>query len=321
LRGLVVGIKAAVTIGLLVYLFLRGDMSAALAHMPQGNTLELMTGLAVLGAQPILGIVRWQFIFRRLGQHIPLGAVARWTYISTFFSQILPATVGADAVRIWQTYRSGYPARLALNSVGLDRILMGFSLVVLLGCAAPWLGEILQQNHLQFLLPVIAVGACTGLCCVMLADRAPTSWRRFRFVRGIGNLAEDARRLFLSPKCALPLLALSLLSYLNITLSVYLFAESFGAGVGFFQFSILLTPVLVASTIPISIGGWGTREVAMIASLGTVGIPAHIAILASVWLGIGSIMISLPGAIAFLLGHAQSSRLFPSSHKSCRTST
>lgn len=308
LRGLMLGTKAAITVGLLAYLFSKIDMGAIRDHMARGDANVLALGLAVLGAQPILGAIRWQLIMRWLGLSVPLSAVARWTYIGTFFSQVLPATVGADAVRMWQAYRGGCPARLAMNSVGLDRVVMGFSLVVLLGCATPWLGEFLQQNHLQYLLQFIIIAAASGLCCVMLADRVPGSWRRFRLVRGIGNLAEDARSLFLKPRSALTLLALSILSYLNIILAVYIFASSFGATAGFLQFSVLLTPVLVASTVPLSIGGWGTREVAMIAALGTIGISPEIAILASVWLGIGSIIISLPGAVTFLLGDGRSWR-------------
>jgi len=68
---------------------------------------------------------------------------------------------------------------------------------------------------------------------------------------------------------------------------------------------ILMQPVALAVALPISIGGWGVRETAMIGLLGFVGIPSSAALSLSVQMGLLTIVATLPGA-AFWLLHRES---------------
>jgi hypothetical protein len=58
MRGAVLGIKAVITVSLLAYLLSRGDFAGALNQFARGDIFVLAVGLAVLGAQPVLGAVR-----------------------------------------------------------------------------------------------------------------------------------------------------------------------------------------------------------------------------------------------------------------------
>jgi hypothetical protein len=53
--------------------------------------------------------------------------------------------------------------------------------------------------------------------------------------------------------------------------------------------------------VPISIGGWGLRELAVVSLLGAHGVPAERALLFSVCFGLALLIGSLPGALAWLL--------------------
>ena len=53
--------------------------------------------------------------------------------------------------------------------------------------------------------------------------------------------------------------------------------------------------------IPISIGGWGLRELAVISLLATYGVAPERALLFSVCFGLALALGSLPGALAWLL--------------------
>jgi hypothetical protein len=68
---------------------------------------------------------------------------------------------------------------------------------------------------------------------------------------------------------------------------------------------VLMQPVALITALPISIGGWGVRETAIIAMLGLVGVPTSAALLLSIQLGLLSIAISLPGGILWLLVRRQ----------------
>ena len=51
--------------------------------------------------------------------------------------------------------------------------------------------------------------------------------------------------------------------------------------------------------LPISVGGWGVREVSMVGMLALVGIDKEAALTISVQLGILAIIASLPGAVIY----------------------
>jgi hypothetical protein len=63
----------------------------------------------------------------------------------------------------------------------------------------------------------------------------------------------------------------------------------------------LFTVMISVALVPISIGGWGLREVAVISLLGHHGVPPDKALLFSVCFGLALAVGSLPGALAWLL--------------------
>jgi Lysylphosphatidylglycerol synthase TM region len=64
---------------------------------------------------------------------------------------------------------------------------------------------------------------------------------------------------------------------------------------------VLWTVMIGVVLIPISIGGWGLREVAVISVLATYGVAPERALLFSVCFGLALALGSLPGALAWLL--------------------
>jgi uncharacterized membrane protein YbhN (UPF0104 family) len=65
--------------------------------------------------------------------------------------------------------------------------------------------------------------------------------------------------------------------------------------------AILFTVMISVALVPISIGGWGLRELAVISLLGNHGVPPEKALLFSVCFGLTLAVGSLPGALAWLL--------------------
>lgn len=293
---IVLAIKVLVTIGLLAWLVSKVDPSSLFQQLSRGDSLLLLCGTLVLALQPLLGALRWRLILRRLGVLLPTAGIVRWTYAGVFFNQVLPATVGGDGLRIWLASRAGGRLAPVVNSVVLDRVAMVLSLVALVVASAPWFGSLVPRHQLILLAALLVGGAAAGLLFVMVADAMPERFLRWRLARWVASLSRDTRALFLHASSGAGIVALSLASIVNIMVSICFFALAFGAKASGLQILVLLPPVIAASTLPISIGGWGTREVAMIAALGTIAIPAETAVLASVWLGLASIVTALPGA-------------------------
>lgn len=70
---------------------------------------------------------------------------------------------------------------------------------------------------------------------------------------------------------------------------------------------VLIPPVILASLLPISFAGWGIREGAMIAMLGTVDVAPENALALSVAFGFLILILSLPGALVWFLSENRKS--------------
>lgn len=299
-KYLLLAAKIALTAALLWYLFRGVDIRDMALELKRASLIFLFAATAQLALQPLLGALRWRVVLDKLDSPLPFAEILRLTYIGTFFNQALPATVGGDAIRIWLTYRAGCSIKNAVNSVGLDRVAMLMGLVVMVAATMPWFGQHLEINLPILLVPILLVSGAGGLGLVMLGDRLPPALHKWRAARAVSYLAADTRRVFLSPASLTAILTISIFSYVNIAITVFLFSLAFDQAVSMLYFLVLIPPVILASTLPISVGGWGTREMAMVLALGTVAVTPGIALLISTLLGIGSIIISLPGAAFYL---------------------
>jgi hypothetical protein len=81
----------------------------------------------------------------------------------------------------------------------------------------------------------------------------------------------------------------------------YALAGSLGLPLTLGESLTLIPPVVLATTLPLSIGGWGIREAGMVGMLGMVGIPRAGALVLSVQLGLLSVLMSLPAGVLWLL--------------------
>jgi uncharacterized membrane protein YbhN (UPF0104 family) len=114
-------------------------------------------------------------------------------------------------------------------------------------------------------------------------------------------LAGDSRQVFLSPKWGGSILAWSLIGHLNVTLSIYILALGLKLDVSFLDCLALFPPVMLATTLPISIAGWGVREGAMVAAFGLIGVSQEGAVILSLLAGILAVVACLPGGLIWLM--------------------
>jgi hypothetical protein len=64
---------------------------------------------------------------------------------------------------------------------------------------------------------------------------------------------------------------------------------------------VLMPPVLLVMTLPISIAGWGVREQAMVVAFALVNVPGEGALALSIMFGLMGLVIGLPGGIVWLI--------------------
>jgi len=289
--------KIAVS-ALLFWLLLRKvDIAAAWQAARTLSPLSFVAALVLMAIQLAVCGLRWQMVIKALGAHLGLGKAIGVFAVGTFFGLVLPGAVGGDVVRIWTTNRAGLPLSAAVNSVMLERLATVLALVALVTISEPLLAAKVPDPESLWLFPALTVLGIVGTGVTMLLDRVPESLKKWRAVRGLVRLAADTRKLYLDPAKALPVLGVAVIGHINLGLVAYVLAKGLGIEISLLDCLVLFLPVVLVATLPISIAGWGAREVAMVALFGYAGVPAPQALALSILVGIASLLIALPGGL------------------------
>ncbi len=186
----------------------------------------------------------------------------------------------------------------------LERVATVLGLILLVVFAPPFFMDRVGPEDAAWIVPaviVLGVAGLVGLFVLMFLDQVPPKYSHWRLVHGLALLAADTRRVFFSPLIALKALGWSLVGHINITLIVFLMGVSIGLEITWLDCMVLMPPVLLVITLPISIAGWGVREQAMVTAFALIGVPGEAALALSIMFGLMGLIMGLPGGIAWLM--------------------
>ncbi|MBR9973294.1 lysylphosphatidylglycerol synthase transmembrane domain-containing protein [Magnetospirillum sulfuroxidans] len=294
-------LKGGISIGLIAWVLSKVDMSNAWDKATAMDGRMVVLALVLMQIQIGLGVVRWGLVLRALDAVFRWASTAAVYYIGVFFSIVLPGAVGGDAVRMWFSRRAGLSLAAAVNSVALERAMTVFALVLLVCLTQPLLIARIPDMPGTWVFPLLLAVCVIGILVLASLDKLPTSLHRWKLVRGVVQLAGDTRKLFFHPAWSLGTLMVALIAHINLSLAVYVLAVGLNLDVHVLDTLVLVPPVILIMTLPISIAGWGVRETAMVTAFGFVGIDGASAIVLSIIFGIVTMVTALPGGLVFLL--------------------
>ncbi len=289
---------------LLVVIFwflLRGVDRAELENMllAQEHSLLVEAGILLL-VQVFAGAVRWQFVLRALGAHLSNFRILILYYISVFFNCCLPGTVGGDVVRVWQLKAEHIALPLAISSVVIDRMIALLALGVMGFVTMPILAGYIGVSA-WVIMPICGAFGGLILWCLFHLEKLPILQK----IHLLEHLAQSFRLMFSRPKQAFIGLIMAIMGHSCFCLCAYILATSLDTPITAAETFTLIPWVLLISIIPLSIGGWGLREGAMVAMLALAGIPKIAAITISVQIGLLLIIISLPAGVLWLFNRGK----------------
>ena len=296
--------KLIVTGGCFWYVSRQIDLSQVLSAVPLLNfRWAVFTVLVVVLQIPLLG-VRWCNILDALAvrnARVTAIATIAVSAIGVFFAQVMPSVAG-EGVRAWLLVRLGCDWRSAVTSVVIDRgvgvgllIAIGFAILLLLPSSLTALGG--YRELVLVLYGALLLAAAFGL---VFAPRIAPWLSRWRYFRWFATLAVDARRVLLGPYGPM-ILGIGCFVHALTIVVIWSLGRAQGLLLPVSDAAILFTVMISVALVPISIGGWGLRELAVISLLGNHGVPPEKALLFSVCFGLTLAVGSLPGALAWLL--------------------
>lgn len=269
------------------------------ATLRAADPLWLLFGLAAGIASNVISALRWRALAHWLAASMGIAPALRWYFQAIGLNVLLPgAVVGGDVYRAVALQRSGAATGAATWSVLLDRIsgLWMLCAVGVLGAAAcapqlaawlhlpapAWLAApMLVAAALWLALPLalpwlLARRQGTWINALAAALRRPGYWRQLAWQAGASALVQ-----LLS---ALALAGGALALGVHQPPAAWIFA---------------CAPIFLMAALPVSVGGWGTREAAAVAALAPFGVAAPAAIGVGLLYGAFALAQGALGALAF----------------------
>jgi uncharacterized membrane protein YbhN (UPF0104 family) len=294
-------VKLAVSVALIAYMATTFDLGDAAQRIAEADLSWIAAAAVLFFILFANNALRWEIVIRAIGSRLGFWAALRMIYIAAFFNQALPSTIGGDAARMVLSRRAGLSLANAVNSVMLERVVAVLGLILLVVATQPFLLERIGDNPAKYVFPLLAAAGVGGICFLMMLDRMPERWRKWSLVRGLAQLAADAKSLFLHPGYAGGAILLGVIGQLMISAMFYTLAQGLNLDrVDLLDCIVLIPPVILITTIPISIAGWGLREGAMVTMFAFVGVAQGDAFVLSILFGVVSLVLSLPAGLVWL---------------------
>lgn len=286
--------KAALSIAFLFFAMRKIDLTSITEDVLALNPFWLFLALGQLLLVPILGGARWRLVLRVLGEQIDLLSATRLFWVGMMCSQVLPSTSGGDAIRIVLAWRTGIPFARSTHSVILERLVMLFTLIALVAFIVV-LG--VKQTSIPgagWLGPLLLGAALGGMTFLIFADGIFAKLPSWKILRALSKLSSDARKLLFSPSSA-GVIGWSLLTHLNLAIAGLWLGKAIGLHLSLLDYIFYISLITLITSLPLSIGGWGIREGAIVALFGSAGVSAHSALAFSVLYGLSMAAISIGG--------------------------
>ncbi|MFM9915015.1 MAG: lysylphosphatidylglycerol synthase transmembrane domain-containing protein [Rhizobacter sp.] len=261
----------------------------------------LLAGLVFAMLGNASAALRWAELSRWLGHRVR----ARWA-LAVYFKAVavnalLPgAVVGGDMFRAWQLHRDGCARSLAGMSVVLDRlsglwILFALSSMALVaGVGTPEMDTLRHVLHVPQAWPTALIAstllvgvllaplACLIALAAVAGHRAAPGSRRAVAV-GLLQRPHALEQYLRQAGASLIVQAVSVCA-------LYCAARAFGVHLPGWLIAVTAAPIFLLAALPVSFGGWGTREAATVTGWAAFGVAPALSVGAAAAVGIYALL-------------------------------
>ena len=304
-RLLTLTLKIAISASLLYFALNRVNLSIVGQRLSEIEVSWLLLAILMLGTQIIFVALRWRRIVLECE---PTSAflfpqALRYSMIGAFFNQTLPSTVGGDAVRIWFLARDGSGWKIATYSVLIDRFAGVIVLALLVVGCLPWSFDLIDNATGRLALVAVGIGSVgAGFCFLALGLMRSTWLERWWLTGHLISTARIVLQIMTSPAAIGRIGFYSLFNHLMSVTAAWCLAKSVGISFEWVQALLLIPPVFMIATIPLSIAGWGVRESSMIIAFAYAGLAESDGLIVSVLFGAATFAVGMLGGLIWILG-------------------
>jgi len=254
------GVRIVVSAALIVWILRKAPLGEVLAAFRSADLRFILLAIAISPLGYLSSVSRWRLLIRSQGGDATFWFLVRSFVVGIFFNNLLPSTIGGDAIRAYDTSRSGVGRALAVAIVVVDRFIGLLALMLFAGVG------LLLSGHLTDRVPAlygwVAGGALAmGLIAALLflpSRRAPDLLARLgpRFKK-----VSDAIFAFQGKGAVLAkAFGWSLFLQTLVVLNGWLIAKALHVPIPLPYFFVIVPIAVFVMMIPVSINAIGVRE-------------------------------------------------------------
>lgn len=295
---------SAVMLGVLVP---RVHFGTLLPEWSAARIAWLLTALVVTGVSIVLAALRWQAVLTALDLHARAPELLHHYLAGQFVGNFLPSTIGGDVLRARRLTEGRGDGAAIFASVVLERLTGWIVLPALTLVALGANAGLRELGRASALAAGVAVTTIALLSILLYAVghprlggrwQAEAGWQRFANAVHLG--VDRIRR---HPGAVVGVLLSGVAYQVTVVFAVFLAARALGIEqVGLTATFAFFPAVAIVQVLPLSVGGLGLREWALVLFLDPLGVPAGRAVaLGFVVYGL-NLAVSLAGAPSFAVG-------------------
>jgi hypothetical protein len=282
----------AVSALLFLWLISRENWGEVWHHLQLLPVWLLPLALVFYLAGMMANALRWYLLLQAPRIRLPFWAVTRIVFTGQFVSNFLPSTIGGDSVRFIGLMHYTSDRAVGLASVILDRLVNVIAFMTVLPLSIFTFGSPSTWPRFSF-------NAGTASPILALAG-VKNSW-----TRGLASRLQDwiargrqAFQVWLDhPRLLVLAFCVSWLSIFVVFMAIWLVARGLGIPVALYQVMSVTGITYLLTLLPISVNGYGLREVAITALYIPLGASLEQAATLAIITRFLSMLETLPGAL------------------------
>lgn len=309
--SLVVALKVAVTIGMFYWVLSQVEIAPLLKIVSGANINYILLAFSIHAVAFILFSLRWWYLYHIQDMKWKYKHILGSYYFGLFCNNFLPTGIGGDVVRIIRLRKAGLNTHVLVSSTLLDRIL-GLASILMMGLVAVIFTPNLNlTTNNKLMLVLFAVSIALGVV-FLFSDymyRISTYFHKkyednriSLFLFNVISTLHEYRRMRTQ---ILFTLLISFLAQYLIIISYLMIGISLSIELPMAIYFTVIPIVFVATSLPISIGGFGVRESTLIYLFVFFQVDKQAAIALSLIYFAIIVLITLPGGLVLLFESAK----------------
>jgi glycosyltransferase 2 family protein len=284
------------------YLVWKIDLGTAIDVLADADLAYFAAAAAIMIVTTVPLAWRWEKLLAAKGVREPLSWLTRTYFVSYAAGQVLPTSIGGDAVRVFETARRHEGrAGLITGSVLLDRALGGAATLVLAAVGfVIAIGDYDVGAYLWLEGALVLGTIAAGVVFFSTRARRPLARLRplfaaLRLERPLRAVYEGIHTYRTHAALLAGLLAFTVVVQAIRVLPIWLVGKSVAIDLSARPYYVMGPILFVVLLAPFTINGIAVREAFFVSFLGNLGVPSDQAFAAGFLFFLVTIVLSLPG--------------------------